>query len=133
MKRWLGIDAFDLLGQIGFTVALMVAVDSASTGPGGEGAIAMVAGASLLVLAYRRTKAMRRSMGAQADPERLRELEARVEDLEASQSRMLELEERVDFAERLLAQRDAERLPRGTWRFEGAPAMRRPTSAGKFF
>ena len=104
MKRWLGIDAFDLLVQIGFTVALMVAVDSASTGPGGEGAIAMVAGASLLVLAYRRTKAMRRAMDAPPDPERLRELEARVEDLEASQSRMLELEERVDFAERLLAQ-----------------------------
>ena len=104
MKRWLGIDAFDLLVQIGFTVALMVAVDSASTGPGGEGAVALVAGVSLLVLAYRRTKAMRRSMGGPADPERLRELEVRVEDLEASQSRMLELEERVDFAERMLAQ-----------------------------
>lgn len=43
--------------------------------------------------------------------ERVAELERRVGDLEAGQQRMAELEERLDFAERLLAkQRDAERL-----------------------
>jgi hypothetical protein len=104
-KRWLGIDGFDLLVHVGITIALMVAVDSAATGPGGEGAIALVVGASLLALAYRRTRAIRRNPGGgQIEPERVRELEARMEDLEASQSRMLELEERVDFAERMLAQ-----------------------------
>jgi len=40
-------------------------------------------------------------------------LRAEVDDLRSLQPRMAELEERLDFAERLLAQRDAERLPRG--------------------
>ena len=48
---------------------------------------------------------MRRSMAEdQGDRERVQDLEARVADLEAGQSRMLELEERVDFAERMLSQ-----------------------------
>ena len=37
----------------------------------------------------------------------------RVSELEQREARLAELEERLDFAERLLAQRDAERLPRG--------------------
>lgn len=42
------------------------------------------------------------------------ELRARVAELEARSERMVELEERVDFAERLLAQRPgSEALPRG--------------------
>lgn len=42
-------------------------------------------------------------------------LRARLEELEQTQHRLLELEERVDFAERLLTaqRRDAERLPGG--------------------
>jgi len=38
---------------------------------------------------------------------------ARVAELEQRDARVAELEERLDFAERLLAQREAERLPRG--------------------
>ena len=42
---------------------------------------------------------------------RVEELERRVDELEAGQRRLAELEERLDFAERLLAkQRDADRL-----------------------
>jgi hypothetical protein len=37
----------------------------------------------------------------------------RVAELEQRDARVAELEERLDFAERLLAKRDAERLPRG--------------------
>ena len=37
----------------------------------------------------------------------------RVAELEQRDARLVELEERLDFAERLLAQRDAKRLPRG--------------------
>jgi len=37
----------------------------------------------------------------------LDELRQRVADLEAERARLLELEDRVDFAERMLAQRDA--------------------------
>jgi len=45
------------------------------------------------------------------DTERLEELERRVGELEAGQRRVAELEERLDFAERLLAQqRDAPRI-----------------------
>lgn len=40
-------------------------------------------------------------------------ISARVAELEQRDARLAELEERLDFAERLLAQRDAERLPRG--------------------
>jgi hypothetical protein len=45
------------------------------------------------------------------DTERVAELERRVGELEAKQQRVAELEERLDFAERLLAQqRDAPRV-----------------------
>ena len=44
----------------------------------------------------------------------LADLRTRVQELEAQQGRVLELEDRVDFAERLLAQqRDPARLPAG--------------------
>jgi hypothetical protein len=47
------------------------------------------------------------------DPERFQELEARVVELEANCERMAEIEERLDFAERLLAQqRDPKELGR---------------------
>jgi hypothetical protein len=46
--------------------------------------------------------------------ERVEELESRVGELEQMQFRVAELEERLDFAERLLGQqREPERLPRG--------------------
>lgn len=49
--------------------------------------------------------------GLKAELEQLRH---RLEDVESSQHRLLELEERVDFAERLLTQRrESERLPGG--------------------
>jgi Tfp pilus assembly protein PilO len=44
----------------------------------------------------------------------VRELEARVAELEQSQARLAEIEERLDFNERLLSQqRDAARLGEG--------------------
>ena len=53
-----------------------------------------------------------------ADPElkaQVEALEARVQQLEAEQDRVVELEERLDFAERVLAQRPESlaRLPQG--------------------
>jgi hypothetical protein len=53
-------------------------------------------------------------LDAQAGPDhrRLAELEQRMTELEAREGRLAELEERLDFAERLLAQRrDAAQLP----------------------
>jgi hypothetical protein len=58
----------------------------------------------------------RRIEGRVSDPalqHEVEELRERVRDLEAAQSRYTELEERLDFAERLLAQRrEVDQLPR---------------------
>ena len=42
------------------------------------------------------------------------ELRLRVQELESSQSRVLDLEERLDFTERILAQKEVARLPDAT-------------------
>jgi hypothetical protein len=50
--------------------------------------------------------------GSAVDPRRLQELEGRVTELEALSQRTAELEERLEFAERLLSKlREPERLP----------------------
>lgn len=107
IKRWIGIDGFDLLIHIGITAMIMIIVDSASRGPDSEGAIAAVVGCSMGLLAWRRARAFKRGVpettgGYQA--ERLAVLEDRVAELEHNQQRMLELEERLEFTERLLVQ-----------------------------
>ena len=49
-----------------------------------------------------------------SDPERFRDMEVRMAELEANCERLGEIEERLDFAERLLArQREVEGLPEG--------------------
>lgn len=45
--------------------------------------------------------------------ERFGEVDRRLHELEAREQRVSELEDRLDFAERLLAQRDEARLPGG--------------------
>ena len=51
---------------------------------------------------------------AHQDPEAMEDLKRRIDQLEREQARMAELEERVDFAERLLVQhRDPEQLRKG--------------------
>ena len=114
-----GIDWIDLLIQVGVTGMFMIIAESASSGPGSEGAIAAVVAVSLGVLAWRRKRALDQR-GSDTDPgppNRLYDLENRVADLEAAQGRVLELEERLDFTERLLAQqRDPSRLGVGEQR-----------------
>jgi len=77
-------------------------------------AIAAVAGVALVL--YPIAKALaRRLEGRNASPElmqQIEELRDRVHDLEGSQHRVAELEERLDFTERLLAQRRDLELPR---------------------
>lgn len=76
-------------------------------------AIAAVAGAALVLYPLVRAIA-RRLEGRGVSQELLQqveELQERVRDLESSQHRVAELEERLDFTERLLAQR-REELPR---------------------
>jgi uncharacterized coiled-coil protein SlyX len=68
----------------------------------------------MVVLGVRRHSALKRlppETTGELAAERIVELEARVAELEQGEFRMHELEERLDFAERLLAQaREPERL-----------------------
>lgn len=117
LRSTFGIDGFDLTIHLLVTfLAVMVFGPVMELNPGiALGVIPMV---SLLVLAWRRKQGLA-ALGPEAsdppDPARMYELELRVAELEALQERFLELEERVDFAERLLA-RDAEaqRLGKGS-------------------
>lgn len=80
-------------------------------------AIAIVAGLVLVLFPLMRAIARRIEGRHQLDPaiqEELEELRARVGEVDGLQHRVAELEERVDFTERMLAQRAApERLPEG--------------------
>lgn len=78
----------------------------------------IVAAAAVLILRGPLGKALARRLEGTAGREEsaatgLTGIADRVAELEQRDARMAELEERLDFAERLLAQRDAERLPRG--------------------
>lgn len=121
-EEHLGIDGVDLAVQvavtgIGVTICRMVF----SHDVGVVLAFKVVA-ASLLLFAWRRRRALRRRAEAQPagltsgemTAQRLEEMEQRLGELENAQLRVAELEERLDFAERLLARADAGALlPRG--------------------
>jgi hypothetical protein len=116
LRRNLGLDGFDLLIHVGVTCMLMAFVSMSN---GAEELFPVITGGSLLVLAIRRRFALKSggvtglTTGEMA-AERIAELEERVVELEAAQADVAELAERLDFAERLLAQAPAERvLPRG--------------------
>jgi hypothetical protein len=118
-KKYVGLDFLDLLIHIGVSVAVTVVLASvAGSGPGEEAAIAVGFGLSLVTLAWRRTRALAAARTewstGEVQAERITELEHRVAELEAGHGRLLELEERLDFTERLLTrQRDADRLAAG--------------------
>ncbi len=80
-------------------------------------ALMIVSAAAVLILRGPLGKAIARRLEGTAGPEQLTGaglagIAERVADLEQRDARVAELEERLDFAERLLAQRDAEPLPR---------------------
>jgi hypothetical protein len=117
LRSTFGIDGFDLTVHLLVTFfAIMVLGPVMELNPGiALGAVPML---SLIILAWRRKQglaAMGPGAADEVEASRVYELEARVAELEGLQERFLELEERVDFAERLLA-RDAEsqRLGKGT-------------------
>jgi len=74
--------------------------------------VAVMGGAVMIFWPLMRAIARRIEGKVKADPALLEEIDhlrSRVGDLEAMQHRMAELEERVDFAERLLAQKSSAR------------------------
>jgi hypothetical protein len=106
LKKNLGLDWFDVLIQLGVTCTLLVWVDMAR---GPDSLFPIITGASLIVLGIRRSLALRSAARAglttgEMEAERIAELEQRVADLEAGQAHVADLAERLDFAERLLAQ-----------------------------
>jgi hypothetical protein len=117
MSKGLGLDWWDV--AIHVFVTMMAALGlSEGLGAPEEVALPMVFGTSALLLAFRRKLALKKlgqsdgySTGEMA-AERIADLEARVADLEVAQARVAELEERMDFSERLLTQQSHEsRVP----------------------
>jgi hypothetical protein len=108
LRERIGLDGFDVAIQAGVTVCLMGLFGTV----GAEEMLYLVPAASLGVLGIRRKIAQRRSpLGPHAE-QRLAELEDRIGELDATQMRVMELEERLDFAERILAGQQAPPLQR---------------------
>jgi hypothetical protein len=79
-------------------------------------ALALVAGVVVVFYPLMRALARRIEGRARLDPaihEELEQLRARTGEVDNLNHRVAELEERVDFAERMLSQRTVERLPEG--------------------
>jgi hypothetical protein len=120
IKRAIGLDWFDLLIHVGITGMVMIVVGTASRGPDGDGAIAAVVAVSLGLLAWRRSRALKSRPAettGEVQAERLALMEDRIADLEQAQQRLMELEERLDFTERLLVrqrEQEAARLGPGS-------------------
>lgn len=118
IKKYVGLDFLDLVIQFAVTMCLAV-IASAVTRPDDEIGVAMVCTASLAVLAWRRSRAMKEQQRSapitgEVQLDRLAYLEDRVAELEQGQQRVMELEERLDFTERMLAQqRDPARIGPG--------------------
>jgi hypothetical protein len=112
-KRYLGIDFIDLLIQAGVT-AMALAVVGISDGP--EELMPTLVAASLIILGVRRHRALKQgTIGLSTDQmaaARLEEMEERIAALETGDVRLAELEERVEFAERMLASGERAILPR---------------------
>lgn len=108
-----GIDAFELIVHAAVTAILIAWVNELNKGQDAFVFTSMVGIGSLLTLSIRRRFGLRRSPAGglttgEMAAERLAELEQRMAELEAGQARMAELEDRLDFAERLLAQAPAD-------------------------
>ncbi|HET9294450.1 MAG TPA: hypothetical protein VFO06_09165 [Gemmatimonadales bacterium] len=110
-RRIVGLDFVDLAIQAGVTMFLMIVADEAANN---DAPVALVGAISFLILGVRRHFALRRlppQSAGELGEERLAELEARLGEVSDLDFKVQELEERLDFAERLLAQhREPERL-----------------------
>jgi len=109
-KRTMGLDFVDVVIHVAVTGFLAGVADvAASTTTNDEGFVMIVFAVSTVVFGFRRHHALRH---AKETPEttgevaalRVEELEMRMAELEQGQLRMQELEDRLDFAERMLMQ-----------------------------
>ncbi len=108
MSRKLGLDGWDVAIHVVVTGALAVAMEEMVGGPTSEWMVPLLIGVSGVVFGIRRRWALRRAppdlVTGELDRARLDDVEDRVLACEQVEARLAELEERLDFAERLLAQ-----------------------------
>ncbi len=113
MKKWLGITGMDFVIQAVVTGCMIGALIGHVVPD--EVVVFGLIGLSVIVLAVRRHFALKRQGDVESTGElaaqHVAELEMRLNDLELGQARVAELEDRLDFAERLLAQRQDQMLP----------------------
>lgn len=106
IRELLGIDGKDLTIHVGASVVVAVIVG----GAGGEfnydgeavATLFLAASAALLAVRIFIGRSKSRSLPAAAAPAEMQELDDRLYELEQERARLHELEERVDFAERML-------------------------------
>jgi hypothetical protein len=107
MNKRLGLDWWDVALQVLITVCLAVAADALEP-MDAEVNTPVIVALSAVVLAVRRRLALRRTppevTTGEVQASQLEDLEQRVADLESVAGRVAELEERMDFSERLLVQ-----------------------------
>jgi hypothetical protein len=117
VRKMVGLDGVDIVIQAGVTMFVMIMAGS-SAGGNEEALIGGVGAVSLVILGVRRHFALKRgARGAIGEitgeviADRMADLDARLHEIDAMNYRVQELEERLDFTERLLAQaREPERL-----------------------
>lgn len=105
-KRIFGLDPIDLTVHATVTGLLAGVLSNAGNASNDEVIVMGVLAAGTALYAWRRQRVLRSLSAAPlGDYERARieDLEARVADLEGAHLRVLELEERLDFTERMLA------------------------------
>ena len=96
-RKILGLDAFNVVVQAVVTAAVAGIAGELLFGATADAMVTGIITASVLLLAWRRNRALKQEDRAPEGSERMEELD---------------LEERLDFAERLLArQREPERIP----------------------
>jgi len=109
-KRFFGLDLFDTAVHVGITFAVMVLLADQARQPE---PVVILGCASAVAFSIRRHFALKRlgrpgevSGETTTGVHRQLDNEARLQELESLYGRVAELEERVDFAERLLARKD---------------------------
>ena len=104
LKQTLGLDGVELV--IHFTATAFLAGMAAEiAGPSMEDPLVLgIFAASTFIFAWRRNRVLARQREVPASEDEIADLHARVAELEQVQGRVLELEERLDFTERLLVQ-----------------------------
>jgi hypothetical protein len=109
-KKLFGVDVFDTAVHVGITFMLLVIVEAKTHDAEPMLALTIV---STIIFSIRRHFALKKGAGqgevrgeATTGVHHRLDDEARLQELESLYGRVAELEERVDFAERLLARKD---------------------------